>query len=56
MSNGILMTGAMWGVTIGLSLGVLNVVTSQLLGGAGWIDWSLGQAGAGAPFTRIGGA
>ena len=56
MRNGILVTGAMTGVIIGLSLGFVNVITSQFLGGAGWIDWSLAQAGAGQPFTRIGGA
>ena len=54
MSNGILMTGAMWGGTIGLSLGLLNVITSQVLGGAGWIDWALANAGVGAPVTRVG--
>ena len=35
--------GAMAGVSLGVGLGLLNVITDQIFG-VGWIDWAAGRA------------
>ena len=37
-------SGAVAGVTLGLSLGLMNVITHQVFG-TGWIDWAASKAG-----------